>query len=196
MDGSTTKSTAVRVSHEGQTLECRWSSTHEIIEGVEIPTWIEYRQYGGCGPDNLVRVELRDGSPQVVQLNWISQRHQGEIKPKHLRMIELDSIATDLLASVIAAGISHPEDSPDDHERIRRSATKFVERQRMPREYRIITDDFLRSVAQVYRTNLSHAPTKAVAKHFGVRDRMASTYVDRARKAGHLPRTKQGQKKA
>lgn len=31
--------------------------------------------------------------------------------------------------------------------------------------------------------------------HFGVKLRMASTYVDRARKAGYLPETKQGQKK-
>ena len=31
--------------------------------------------------------------------------------------------------------------------------------------------------------NISHAPTKAVAKAFGVKDRMASTYVDKARKA-------------
>jgi hypothetical protein len=37
---------------------------------------------------------------------------------------------------------------------------------------------------------------KAVARAFGVKGRMASTYVDRARKAGHLPPTKQGQKKA
>lgn len=196
MDGSTTDSSSVRISHEDHTLECRWSTAHEIIEGVKTPAWMEYRQYGGSDPDNLVRVELRDGSPQVVQLNWISQRHQSEIKQKHLRVIELDSVATDLLATLIAADISHAEDSPDDQERVRRFATKFVERQRMPREYRIITDDFLRSVAQVYRTNLNHAPTKAVAKHFGVRDRMASTYVDRARKAGHLPPTKQGQKKA
>jgi hypothetical protein len=77
-----------------------------------------------------------------------------------------------------------------------RVAEKFVERQRLPRDYRVLNDDVLRQVAEIYRANIKHAPTKAVAKHFGVKDRMASTYVDRARRAGHLPRTKQGKKQA
>lgn len=75
-------------------------------------------------------------------------------------------------------------------------AEKFVERQRRPRKYRVITDDFLKKVAEVYRENIDRAPTKAVARTFNVKDRMASTYVDRARKKGYLPPTKQGQKKA
>jgi hypothetical protein len=48
----------------------------------------------------------------------------------------------------------------------------------------------------VYRQNIDRVPTQAVAKRFGVRPRMASTYVDRARQAGFLPKTKQGMKKA
>ena len=44
--------------------------------------------------------------------------------------------------------------------------------------------------------NIDGAPTKAVAAMFNVKDRMASTYVERARKKGYLPETKQGQKKA
>jgi hypothetical protein len=81
-------------------------------------------------------------------------------------------------------------------ERARRVAAKFTERQRLPRERRMITDSHLRLVAEVYRENLRSGPTKAVGKHFGVANRMASTYVDKARKAGYLPPTKQGQKKA
>ena len=84
----------------------------------------------------------------------------------------------------------------DDYERAARIASKFIERQRLPRDYRVINDELLKKVAEVYRDNIHRAPTKAVAKHFGVKDRMASTYVDRARKAGYLPPTKQGQKKA
>lgn len=52
------------------------------------------------------------------------------------------------------------------------------------------------AVAEVYRRNINGAPTQAVAKAFGVKSRMASTYVDRARQAGLLPQTKQGKKKA
>lgn len=75
-------------------------------------------------------------------------------------------------------------------------AQKFVDQQRRPRERRVITPSFLKSVAEVYQANIRHAPTKAVGKYFNVEGRMASTYVDKARKAGYLPPTKRGQKKA
>jgi hypothetical protein len=77
-----------------------------------------------------------------------------------------------------------------------RLAAKFIERQRLPREYRVIDDDLLKQVARVYRENIRRAPTKAVAKRFGLKERMASSYVQRARRKGFLPPTKQGQKKA
>jgi hypothetical protein len=51
-------------------------------------------------------------------------------------------------------------------------------------------------VADVCRRNIHRAPTQAVARTFGVKPRMASTYVDRARQANYLPPTKQGKKKA
>jgi hypothetical protein len=54
----------------------------------------------------------------------------------------------------------------------------------------------LESVADVCRRNIHRAPTQAVARTFGVKPRMASTYVDRARQANYLPPTKQGKKKA
>ena len=86
--------------------------------------------------------------------------------------------------------------APHVYAQAERIAEKFIERQRLPRDYRVITKDLLKKVAEMYRDNIHAAPTKAVAKHFGVKDRMASTYVDRARKAGYLPPTKQDQKKA
>jgi hypothetical protein len=103
-------------------------------------------------------------------------------------------LATALYASVITKKHEVP-----DFEKLSESmriARKFVERQRLPRERRATTPEFLRSVAEVYRANIDGAPTKAVAAMFNVKDRMASTYVERARKKGYLPETKQGQKKA
>ena len=174
-----------------------WSGEYEVIENFWIPTWIEFTTFGSDDPDTLIRVELRDGSPQVVRLDWTSQPGQSEIKEKHLRRIEVEGFAT----ALVAMATYHYD--PETHE-VRRStddrvfslASKFVERQRLPRELRVITDSFLQAVAEVYRRNIGHAPTQAVAKTFGVRSRMASHYVDRARKAGHLPPTSQGKKKA
>jgi hypothetical protein len=62
-----------------------WSGEYEVIENFWIPTWIEFTTFGSDDPDTLIRVELRDGSPQVVRLDWTSQPGQREIKEKHLR---------------------------------------------------------------------------------------------------------------
>lgn len=152
-------------------------------------------------------MELRDGAPQIVKLSWTSGPHQSEIRQKHLRQIDLAKLAADLVVSTMktvhsgldADYLGQPRDTARLVKEIRESkrmARKFVERQRLPREHRRITDSFLKAVAEVYRENIHGAPTKAVANHFGVKDRMASKYVDRARQKGYLPPTKQGQKKA
>ncbi|GAS95480.1 uncharacterized protein RMCC_2446 [Mycolicibacterium canariasense] len=61
---------------------------------------------------------------------------------------------------------------------------------------RRLTDAFLQKVAEVYRANISYAPTEAVGAAFGVKSRMASTYVARARERGFLPPTTPGKKAA
>jgi hypothetical protein len=206
------------------------SGTSETIEGYEVPTWIELTTSGGADPDMRIRVELRDGAPQIVELAWTSQPHQSEIRQKHLRQTDLVKLATDLVSSTLATDnpsggtnvgeqveqirqSKDPESETDyadyvdtsvallreakrEAEKARRVAEKFIERQRLPRERRVITDSLLKLVAEVYRENIRGGPTKAVGKHFGVGDRMASTYVDRARRKGYLPPTKQGKKKA
>jgi hypothetical protein len=170
------------------------SDDSEVIEGVQVPTWIEFTTSGGAEPDRRVRVELRDGSPRVVEMSWTSQPHQSEIRQKHIRGIDPARLGTALYASVIVE--KHAVADFEQLSESMRIARKFVERQREPRERRVMTPEFLRSVAQVYRDNIDGTPTKAVAKMFNVKDRMASTYVDRARQKGYLPPTKQGQKRA
>ena len=76
------------------------------------------------------------------------------------------------------------------------AARKFVDQLRTGPGNRAITPALLESVPDVYRRNIDHAPTQAVARAFGVKSRMASNYVDRARRAGYLPPTKQGKKRA
>jgi hypothetical protein len=124
----------------------------------------------------------------------MSQHGQSEVRPKHLRDLDLEQLAQDLYAfEVVDADL---DDGTAVWERANRAANKFIERQRLPRDYRRIDDALLREVAQVYRANFSSAPTQAVAKHFGVKDRMAATYVQMARKKKFLPPTKQGKKQA
>jgi hypothetical protein len=177
----------------------RISDDKEVLESREVPTWIEMTTSGGPDPDMHVRVELRDGSPVATELSWKSMPGQSEIRMKHLRQTDITKLVTDLVVSTIWRGEVPLGEEVPDATALRQSklmAQKFVERQRLPRERRVMTDDFLRSVAQVYRENIDGNPTEAVAKVFNVRPRMASTYVAKARAARLLPRTKQGQKKA
>ena len=172
---------------------------HEVIEDFEIPTCVELNTYGTGEPDLFVRVELRDGAPQIVEVRWTSQPHQSEVKQRHLRSVDLETLVTSMMAEATAGMASTFDEAQvgtEKSEAVLREATKLIERQRLPKEYRVITDSFLRAVAMIYRQNIDYAPTQAVARFFGVKSRMASNYVDRARKANYLPPTKQGQKKA
>ncbi len=80
----------LQMKYKGRQVEWSFSSEKQTVEGVQIPTWIEQRQLGGSGPDTFIRVELRDGSPQVVQLSFTSEQHQSEVQQKHLRSVDVD----------------------------------------------------------------------------------------------------------
>jgi hypothetical protein len=183
----------MKFRYKGHAVDLQFSRETVVLDGVNVPSWVQERRHGVGGPDRVVKVAVRDGSPEIVYLSFEAQPGQSEVREKHLRGVQVDRLAADLYATFIAEFGTNP--SRAETERVMRAAEKFIARQRLPRDYRVLNDDVLRKVADVYRGNM-RAPTKAVAKHFGVKDRMASTYVDRARKAGHLPPTKQGQKKA
>ena len=189
-DGQTT----VRFWHDGQLIEWTRSHAQDTIGGVKVPAWVAQRRYGKGNPDMYVKVEVRDGSPEVVEFTLASQPDQRDIRRKHLRDIDVEKLAAELYNFEVNE--AHPDDGPREFANGQGIARRFVEKHRQPRDYRIISDSFLQQVAKIYRANIQGAPTKAVAKHFQVKDRMASKYVDRARGAGYLPKTKQGQKKA
>jgi hypothetical protein len=184
-----------------------------VVEDVELPRSIELTTYGGAEPDMHVTVELRDGSPVLTGLSWTSGAGQNEIRQKHLRQTDVAKLVTDLVVSTMkrqddSALPPLPTDEAHDvmvkmlrerkqlAKQAEVAARRFVERQRLPRERRVMTDEFLRNVAEVYRANIDAAPTKAVGATFGVQPRMASKYVDKARQKGYWPATLRGQKKA
>lgn len=195
----------------GPPISWRISPDTHAIEGLEVPTWIEATIPAEGAPDLFVRIEIRDDAPRVVALSFIAQADQGEVQEKHLRKVHVDQLATDLLAPWVSEQLSDPDvlafwtskglviptmARPEPGEPAQRAARKVFERQRLPPEYRRIDNEFLQQVAQVYRENIGHAPTAAVAEAFSVGYRTAVTYVDKARGKGYLPPTKQGRKKA
>lgn len=186
------------------------SKEKELVGKKLVPKWIELTTTGGAAPDMRVRVEIRDGSPEVVELGWKARSDQREIRQKDLRGIDIAKLAIDLYGTCFEERHPFPKgpdgEFPTDEQldewaakvrKSRKAARNFVDRQRRPREYRAINDDLLRAVAEVYRANITkRAPTQAVAKHFGVGNRMASEYVQRARAQGLLPPTVRGKKNA
>ena len=174
----------------------------------QVPKWIEITTSGGAGPDTKVKIEVRDGSPEVVELSWISRPGQRDIRQKDLRETNLAKLAVDTYTHSgwvpfpKGAGGSPPTDAEitewaKEVRRRRIESRKSVDRQRAKRENRIISDELLRTVADVYRANIhKRGPTQEVAKHFGVENRTASTYVTKARKRGFLPETQRGKKQA
>jgi hypothetical protein len=182
------------------------SGHYVMLEDRLVPEWFEFEFSPGPGnPTVSARVELRDGVPQCVALTFISGDTDREIRQSDLRSIELNNLVIDLVAAqslrierskanpnyvALHLSVGEPGGYPTT------SARRFIERQRRGPGLREITPELLERVAEVYRANINHAPTEAVAKTFGVKSRMASTYVQRARAAGFLPPTKQGKKRA
>lgn len=176
----------------------RIANESELIEGVEVPTWVELTTTGGADPDMHVRVELRGGSPVLTELSWKAGPGQGGIQQKHLRQTEVTKLVTDLVVSTMRTNEMVPVGEAPEVTALRQSkaaARRFVDRQRLPRARRVMTDEFLQEVARIYQENATGKPTKAVGEVFNVQSRQASKYVDAARRRGYLPQTVRGQKK-
>lgn len=185
----------LEIPYKGYRVVITFSRETVELRDVQVPKWITEHRHATRGPDRFLKVEVRDGAPELVELSFRSKQGHGEIRDSHVRAEQVNRLAIDLYASSFM-DLGDLSGSSEDRERAIAAAKRLVERQKLPREYRDLNDDMLREVAEVYRAHIKDAPTRAVAKHFGVGARMASTYVDKSRKKGLLPPTKQGQKKA
>ena len=110
----------------------RIANDSDLIEGVEVPSWIEMTTSGGADPEMTMRVELYDGSPVVTELSWKSRPEQGGIRQKHLRQKEIAKLATDLVVSTIidelvamsdVSDIAIPADASIDADMLAASST-------------------------------------------------------------------------
>jgi hypothetical protein len=182
-----------------------FSDVYLLVEDRLVPEWVNFKWKFPPAPTIIGRVEVRSGVPQCVKLAFISDSSDHEIRQSDLRSIEINSLVIDLMAGFsIHVDQSDPEvtafrgglPGTDGPGGTYTAARRFMERQRKGPGLRDITPELLERVAEVYRANIDRAPTEAVAKTFGVKQRMASTYVQRARTAGYLPPTKQGKKRA
>ena len=136
--------------------------------------------------------------PRLVELSWRASEHQREIRQKDLRETTVATIFDDFYVMTI---IDVPDGEPvlnvgAEGSEQDRKMRGLLEELRVDKGKRRIPNELLSQVADVYRANIDHAPTEAVARTFGVRSCMASGYVQRASERNFLPPTKQGKKQA
>lgn len=158
-----------------------------------MPSFVEARFFGFDEPDSWARIELRDGVPRIVEIGWRSMPDAREVQSKDVDALDFRYLIDTLYTAAIRYEDRDRHSSGDDAD-FERFVRNYLHERRTGK--RAITAEFLRHVAEVYRANIDHAPTEAVARTFGVKHRQATSYVKEARSRGFLPPTKQGRAKA
>ncbi len=187
----------MRTKFPGGWAEYDAMSTVRVGDRV-LPKLVEMTFMGGDSwPGVHLKIEIRNGVPVCSEASFVAGEGT-EVRSKDLRSIPVEDmieIAMALTASrvvsedhgVVTSVVTSGEEAIREHmsaiRNVRRAARK------------VITDDLLRKVADVYRQNATDRPTKAVEVAFGVSARTAARYVDLAAKAGHLPETTQGKRR-
>ena len=157
--------------------------------GFEIPLYIEYE---GERPLNWrVRIGVIDGRPQC--LDFSCDNAGAPVTPEILHRFPLGRMIEEavLLASRPADEIPRSYKRWDSVEQARDAraavARHYRKRPGNGRRQRVLTDDFLREVAVVYREHVATGkPSKAVEEHFHYRPASARRVVREARLRGFL----------
>ncbi len=138
-------------------------------------------------PDVTVRMEIRDGRPECVEVHVIAKPDGRGIMTADLRMFNIDDRVVDTFAQLGVLGVN------DDGER-RKVFRDVNEARRSTRG--TVTPAELADVARVYRENIDRTPTQMVGHLLGYSPRTAARRVEQARAAGLLPKTTPGKRKA
>jgi len=163
------------------------------IGTLRMPSYLEITFFGYGEPNSYTRIELRDNIPRIAEISFHSGEKCREVQQKDLRDFDVSYLVNVLYT----AAVSDPRKSdwsPEQDDAFNRVVRNFLEERRTGK--RVVDTEFLKEVAAVYRANIDHAPTDAVARTFGVKHRQAGSYVSEARRRKLLPQTKQGRAKA
>jgi len=160
---------------------------------LRMPSYVEITFFGYGEPNSYARIELRNNIPCIAEISFHSGEKCREVQQRDLRDFDV-SYLIDVLYTAAVADPRKSDWSPEQDGAFDRAVRNFLEERRTGK--RVINTEFLKQVTAVYRANIDHAPTQAVARTFGVKYRMACVYVKKARERKLLPQTKQGRAKA
>lgn len=170
-----------------------------IGDRLMVPRLTTWKVDGANGhPDARVRVEVRDGRPEVVEF-WIGAKPKGRgIASADVASIgNLDNLVANILTEV--GSHLHPTDEAPGHfsathppsEKDAWAISGAVHSAREARRNRVSTEE-LETVARLYREHADKAPLVRIAAELGVSHRTAARRVEQARAAGILPPTTPG----
>ena len=172
--------------------------TADVVIGDRlVPSEIFVDVRGGMStPDFTMKIEVRQGIPVCTEMTLTARPDGPEIREKDLKYLRLNDWLEQIVAQCsmkysgsFPGGVTSWVTLVDD-----RTALSDIRRARSGRPR--ITGERLQKVAEIYRQHVDDRPTEAVARAFGVSHRTAARYADQARKAGLLPATSPGKKKA
>jgi hypothetical protein len=169
------------------------------VDGVLIPDQFYLRFPGGSDQPSL-RVDylVRDSQVVCAGVHLDAKTEGREINSSDLEFVrrQLSELTRTAITSVmqyeradesgaLIRGMVGDDEANDAY----RSLSKKPKRRK-------ITANHLRKVASLYTENIDGKPWAAIAEHFNVSPATAGRYVVQARKAGYLPATESGRKKA
>lgn len=167
-----------------------------------MPKQAEFAVDGTNGdPDLVIRLEVRDGRPQVVDVRFQAKPGGRAIRTSDLQLLSLDALTVSVFARLAMRSSYDPETNltesyPIADEREFWQAVNATDAAvKAPR--RGSTRAELEQVAKVYEENIDHKPVAAVTAALGYgSERTAARRIQQARLAGLLPETTPGKARA
>lgn len=193
--GMTARVPVVDADHGGLVGWVMWDEVgdFEQIDEVAMPTAFYLRCPGGSDQPSLqLNFEVRDGRAACTEMRLESKPAGREVLPKDVEIVrrKMTDWSEVAVTTVMRASEEHSPGALDQ----RQARRAYQSGQKKSR--RKVTDEVLAEVAALYRDNIDQGPWRAIGERFSVSDTTAGRYVLLARKAGHLPQTEPGKKKA
>jgi hypothetical protein len=146
-------------------------------------------------PTAKVSFDVRDGDVWCSGMSLDAKPAGREVTPADVETVAQGLKDWTQIAGYAALRGNQGQLPPDEADGPAHGAADRGPQSRRPRR-RKVTDDMLGEVARVYRDHFDEGPWQAIKDRFSVSESTAGRYVLLARKAGYLPDTTAGKKKA
>ncbi|WP_375486903.1 hypothetical protein [uncultured Mycobacterium sp.] len=169
------------------------------VEDVYVPAEFYLRCPGDADqPSLLITFQVRDGAPVCTAVNLESKAQGRQVLSTDFETIrrKLNGWSEVAFKQVLHTGQESGGTRMIALGPVDPAAARTAYNAVQKRTRRKITDKKLKEVAALYRDNVDDGPWQAIMDRFGVSESTAGRYVLLARKAGYLPQTEPGKKKA